>query len=193
MKYSQAKEIAVRILKDLQPFCKQVDIAGSVKREKPEVKDLELCCLPRLTESKDLFGGVLDTKRSNEFVRTVKQQGIVLKGDVLTGRYVQMSLHEGINLDLFIPVETDYFRQYAIRCGPADYSHKVLANAWLKIGWAGTENGLRRQSESYQQDLGNGKHKWICNALNPTLPPVFKNEFELYQFLKLTWIEPKKR
>ena len=183
----------VRILKELHPFCKQVDIAGYVRREKSEVKDIEICCTPRTTEIKDLFGEIMEAKRSNEFVRTVKQQGVILKGDVSIGRYVQIALHEGINLDLFIPIETDYFRQYAIRTGSADYSHKVLANAWLKIGWAGTENGLRRQSESYQQDLGNGKHKWICNALSPTLPPVFKNEFELYQFLKLPWIEPKNR
>ena len=193
MQYNQAKDIAVKILKALQPFCRQVDIAGSIRREKPEVKDIEICLIPRITEIKDLFGEILNFKRSNEFVRSVKMQGVILKGDVLTGRYVQIALHEGINLDLFIPVETDYFRQYAIRTGSAMYSHKVLANAWLRIGWAGTENGLRRQSESYQQDLGNGKHRWICNALTPTLPPIFKNEYDLFQFLNLKWIEPKHR
>ena len=193
MQYNQAKEIAIRIYKVLQPFCLQCDIAGSIRREKPEVKDIEICCAPRITEIKDLFGGVLQSYRSREFIKEIKSLGIIVAGSIEDGRMVKVDLYDGIRLDLFIPVITDYFRQYAIRTGNSEYSHKVLANAWLKIGWAGTENGLRRQSESYQQDLGNGKHKWICNALNPILPPVFKNEFELFQFLKLTWVEPKNR
>lgn len=198
MEYKQAKEIAVRIYKQLQPFCLQCDIAGSVRREKPEVKDVEICCVPRVTDVNDLFGGVLQSFRSKEFVKEVKSLGIIVAGSVEDGRMVKIDLYDGIRLDLFIPVATDYIRQYAIRTGSREYSHKVLANAWAKIGWAGTENGLRRQSESYQIDVGKNpdgsdKKKWICNALNPTLPPVFKNEFELFQFLKLTWIEPKNR
>lgn len=198
MEYKQAKEIAVRIYKSLETFCTQCDIAGSVRREKSIVKDIEICCVPRITEVKDLFGGTLQLYRSKEFVREVKSMGIIVAGTVEDDRMVKIDLYDGIRLDLFIPVATDYIRQYAIRTGSADYSHKVLANAWLSCGWAGTENGLRRQSESYQTEIGKHldgrvKHKWVCNVLNPTLPPVFKNEFELYQFLKLTWIEPKNR
>jgi DNA polymerase/3'-5' exonuclease PolX len=198
MEYKQAKEIAVRIYKSLEPFCTRLEIAGSVRREKPLVKDIELVLTPRLTEVKDLFGDVLESKRNNEFVKTVKSLGTILKGDILTGRYVQIALHDGINLDIFIPVETDFYRQYSIRCGPADYSHKVLANAWLKKSWCGTENGLRLQSESYQIDIGSypdgrPKKKWICNALKPTLPPVFQNEYEFFTWLQIPWTEPKNR
>ncbi len=196
--YKIIKPIAVKILKQLSPFCSQIDIAGSIRRENEYCSDIEIMALPRITEIKDLFGGVLQTCRSREFVKEVRGLGIIVAGSVEDGRMAKIDLYDGVRLDLFIPVATDYFRQYAIRTGSKDYSHKILANAWLKIGWAGTKDGLRRQSESYQKvvstnEYGEEKKEWICNALNPTLPPVFNNEYELFQFLNLKWIEPKNR
>jgi DNA polymerase/3'-5' exonuclease PolX len=198
MQYKQARDIGLSICKKLDPFTTFCSIAGSVRREKPEVKDLEIVCLPRVNEVSDLFGEVLSTERSKGFISEVMQLGIIGKGDPKTGRYCQIMLPDGINLDLFIPVESDWARQYAIRTGSAEYAHKVLAVAWLRQGWCGTEDGLRLQTESYQKKVGEypdgrDKFKWVCSNPEPTLPPVFNNEMELFSWLQIPWIEPSKR
>lgn len=198
MQYKQAREIATRVYKALEPHCVRLDIAGSVRREKPEVKDIEIVCEPIMVEQTDLFGEAMERKRNIGFVHTVRELGVLLKGNMLDGRYLQILLSEGINLDLFIPQPTDYYRQLSIRTGSADYSHKVLANAWLKKGWCGTEDGLRLQTECYQKLIGKypdgrDKFKWICNTENPTLPDVWRNELEFFHWLNLEWLEPSKR
>lgn len=86
------------------------DVAGSIRREKPEVKDIEICALPRITEEKDLFGDVVGKKRSNQFCDAVRSLGAILKGSPENGRYVQVALKEGISLDLFTPHTQLYFQ-----------------------------------------------------------------------------------
>lgn len=193
MEYCKAREIAMGIVKKLDVFCSFCSVAGSIRREKPEVKDIELVVVARTFDVKDLFGEVTGSARVSCFVNTVETLGKVLKGDVKTGRYVQIELLEGINLDLFIPIESDCARQFAIRTGSSEYSHKVLAVAWRKKGYVGTENGLRLEIECFPKDLGNGKTKWVCTSKNPTLPPVWENEYDFFKFLNLEWIDPKLR
>ena len=189
----QAKEIALAICKKLDPCCLKIDIAGSVRREKPDVKDIEIVCQPRLIEVKDLFDNTSETKRSGTFILNVANLGQVLKGDIRTGRYVQILLPEQINLDLFIPMPAAYYLQFVVRTGSADYSHKVIANAWRKLGWVGTEDGLRLEKDCYKKDIGGGKNKWICVNTNPLLPPVWQSEEELFEWLKVPFVHPSKR
>jgi len=198
MEYKQAKSIAIKLRKELEPFCKYIEIVGSVRREKPEVKDIEFVIVPRTTKITDLFGDSGKEQRLNHFCIAINLAGVIMKGDIKTDKYVKVQLNEDISLDIFMPSEQDLYRQVAIRTGSADYSHKVIAAGWLKAGWAGTRDGLRRQSECYQKVIGNypdGKEKkeWICNNPNPTLPPVWENEYEFFQFINTKWVEPNKR
>jgi len=193
MQYKQVHEIAIKKLKQLEPSCTRVNIAGSIAREKEFPKDIEICCTPHLVNNIDLFGAVLgDKKRMADFVRTVKSFGNIVSGDIEKGRYIKIDLHEGIRLDLFIPQENDYFRQYSIRVGSSEYSHKVLATAWRKLGWVGTPDGLRRIDECYSKEVSGKKH-WICNSIQPILPPVWESEYDFFKFLNLEWVEPHKR
>lgn len=193
MEYKQAKEIAIQVYKKIEPFTTKCDIVGSLRREKPYVHDMEIICEPRTVEMTDLFGEVLGIKRNPGFVQTVRELGLILKGKITDGRYVQIALPEGINLDLFMPQSSDYYRQLAIRTGSSEYSHQIIAKGWLKAGWCGTENGLRRIQQCYQINIGGDKKKWICNAGNPILPPVFNSELDFFKFIKVPWIEPNKR
>lgn len=51
MPLKDAKKIAVTICCKLQPFCEKINIAGSLRRLKPLVKDIEIICVPKV-ESK---------------------------------------------------------------------------------------------------------------------------------------------
>lgn len=183
MQLQKAKNIMDTVVHTLWPFTSIINPAGSVRRLKNDVKDIEIVCLPHVTKI-DLFGE--EKMRVPDFVTSIKSLGQIAKGDPATGRYVQVQLKQGIMLDLFIPQEHDYYRQWAIRTGSADYSHKVLAAAWLKKGWCGTVFGLRLQSECQKRN----ETTWQCVTASPTLPPVWESERDLFEWLGIPWIAP---
>lgn len=191
MQLSQAKEIAVRICYQLQPYCDKINIAGSIRRQKPEVKDIEIVCLPKTVELKDLFGEVSGKERSPEFIHEVLKIGEVVKGKP-TGRMMQIAL-DGIMLDLFIPEPHDYYRQYAIRTGSSQYSSLVIASGWKRKGWCGTDQGLRRISQCEEKKLPDGKSQWKVKVSNPDLPPVWDNEEEFFKWIDAPYLHPAKR
>lgn len=57
-----ARQAARYLVQALQPACDRIEVVGSVRREKPLVKDLELLVIPKITREKaeysqrDLFG-----------------------------------------------------------------------------------------------------------------------------------------
>jgi DNA polymerase/3'-5' exonuclease PolX len=55
MLIAQATVIAERVKAELAPYCERIEIAGSVRRRKPQVKDIELVAIPRQVTA-DRFG-----------------------------------------------------------------------------------------------------------------------------------------
>jgi DNA polymerase/3'-5' exonuclease PolX len=196
MRLNQAKDIAIAIGKRLQPFTDRINIAGSIRREKPDVKDIEIVCLPHYVDGAQgsfFADAVAEKVISQNYVQVVKSLGKVIKGKP-GGRYMQIELPQGINLDLFMPDTDDYFRQYAIRTGSAEYSHKTIAAAWFKKGWCGTDEGLRLQSDcQLDTEHSSGKKKWTCINPNAKKPPVWQSEMEFFDWIGVPWIMPKLR
>jgi DNA polymerase/3'-5' exonuclease PolX len=48
MKLSQVKPIAEAVRSKLAPYCEECEIGGSVRRECPEIGDIEIVCIPKL-------------------------------------------------------------------------------------------------------------------------------------------------
>lgn len=195
--HKMAFQIANSVIVKLAPHCQVLNIAGSIRREKPEVKDIEIVCVAKTVKigALDMFGN--DDRKtviSPDFVKTVNELGKIIKGKP-EGRMMQIMLTEKIVLDLFMPMPYDYWRQYAIRTGSADYSHKVIATAWLKNGWCGTSNGLRLQDECNGVKNTEGKTVWSIKASvkTPTLPPVWASEQEFFDWLNVPYISPRMR
>jgi len=137
MKLEQAKEIAKKYLEILRPFAYQIEIAGSVRRKKPEVKDIEIVMLPmgnklfELKEITDKWGKI--------------------KGDV-TGKYCARILPEGIHLDLFFANSNNWFNILFIRTGSADWIKKI-AFRWKERGYH-SKDGLLHPITNCEGDLG---------------------------------------
>lgn len=186
MQYTEARHIASDLYTHLFQFCKIINIAGSIRRQKPQVKDIEIVCVPE-TFFTDMFQ--TETQRTVGYINAVQAIGKILKGDIHKGRYMQIELPAGIMLDLFTPAEYDYYRIYAIRTGSAEYAHQVIANGWLRKGWCGTDKGLRLQSECTQKE----DKSWKCTADKPTLPPVWQSEKQFFEWIAVTYYEPKYR
>jgi len=196
-----AKTIAETLVRDLQPYCDIINIAGSIRRKKPEVKDMELVCIPKKAVHKEtnLFGDVVKeiTIIHPEFERIIRQAGTIVKGKFI-GRQMQVEMKrdfEGqqhtIMLDMFMPQPNDYWRQFAIRTGSADYTKQYIANKWKARGWCGTTDGLRLIKECNQD--AHGKWTLKTNIHNPTLPPVWQSEEDFFKWLFVQYLPPDQR
>jgi DNA polymerase/3'-5' exonuclease PolX len=140
-----AFETAKIVINKLCGFCDRIEIAGSIRRRKAMVKDIEIVCIPKSEEEEDLFGQKVLVP-CNGFIKTVDLWPKV-KGEP-TGRYTQRILPGDIILDLFIANKDNWGYIYAIRTGSAEYSHKVLANGWVKNGYTGKEGSLWKNGKA---------------------------------------------
>lgn len=131
MEYLKALSIAEDVKAQLSPYCKRIEIAGSIRRKSPEVKDIEIVAIPKPYEV-GLF--------ASEIV-TIIDGWKRIKGD-LPCKYTQRVLPEGINLDLFFADEINWGLIYAIRTGSAEYAHKILATGWVNRGYKSIDGYL---------------------------------------------------
>lgn len=193
---NEAKNIALDVWNKLKPQCTIIKIAGSIRREKPEIGDVEIVALPKTETGTDLFGGPTEKVRIPSWKEKVFELGIVEKGNHF-GKYMQIHLAQhDIDLDLFMPDVFDYWRQTCIRTGSAEWVQKFVAGGWRNLGWVGSDAGLRLQSECVSKTSEtDGKKHWKCIVAKSeqTLPPHWKSEQEFFAWLGLKWIEPKYR
>lgn len=131
MKHENALMIAQQIKAMLSPHCERIEIAGSIRRNKPEVKDIEIVAIPK----------PYDTGLFESGIASVVNQWEKVKG-TLPCKYTQRILPEGIELDLFFAERDNWGLILAIRTGSADYSHKVLATEWVKRGYKSVDGHL---------------------------------------------------
>lgn len=130
MEYSEAHKIAVEVKSMLAPHCERIEIAGSIRRKKPEVKDIEIVAIPK----------PYDTGLFENGIATIINGWEKVKGE-LPCKYTQRILPSGIKLDIFFATPENWGLIYAIRTGSSDYSHKVLATGWVKRGYK-SEGGM---------------------------------------------------
>jgi len=136
MKLEEAQVIADKIKAELAPHCERIEIAGSIRRKKPDVGDIEIVVIP-----KPYNIGLFESG-----IATIVKQWKKVKGE-LPCKYTQRILPEGIKLDLFFAEPDNWGLIYAIRTGSADYSHLELASNWSSMGYKSVGGYLFRDGE----------------------------------------------
>ena len=191
MPLERAQKLADRFVELVGGHCERIDIAGSVRRKKDFVGDIEIVCFPKVWGIPNLLGEPVDHRVAG-FIGTIQQKFKVMKGNLMEGRYVALTDRqtETVKIDLFMPTWEDYYRQFAIRTGSADFSGKVIAHTWVEKGWCGTENGLRLQAECTKKG-----DSWELkdSVKKPFLPPVWESEKDFFKWLNIPWVDPVKR
>jgi DNA polymerase/3'-5' exonuclease PolX len=141
MKLKDAQLIAKDLLEKASPLCERIEIAGSIRRKKPDVKDIEIVAIPKWTESRDpsdLFGERkprinqlwLNLSFRIDVVWIKPGTSEIVPWDVKPdGKYWRGLLPEGIKLDLFIASQENFGAIYLIRTGSAEFSAAVMAHA----------------------------------------------------------------
>lgn len=192
--YERMQPVARDLLINLYPHCQKISIAGSLRRSEKYVSDIEIVCAPNTNYNVDLFGEVTESGRCPDFVSCAKQIGKKIKGGV-AGRYTRRQISDKIFLDLFMTTEADFYRQLAIRTGPALYSRLVIATGWNKKGWVGTSEGLRLMKECMHErkEKDGSKSRWLCMTDNPTLPPAWESEEAFFDWIGVKYVAPELR
>jgi DNA polymerase/3'-5' exonuclease PolX len=119
---SDASALALLMIERLKPLCRRIEIAGSIRRRKSEIGDIELIAMPLFEY--DLFGNPTDSHKLNG-VEWESFGKLVKNGN----KFKQIELHEGINLDLFIVTPpAQWGVLFLIRTGSAEFSHRFVTS-----------------------------------------------------------------
>jgi DNA polymerase (family 10) len=123
---AEAERIAAAIVADLAPSCTRIQVAGSVRRRKEVVGDIEVVAIPRYAPA-GLFGDCMANLLWEHLHASDAYR--FTKGDHATGRYYQLTLprHVGVQLDLFLAQPDNWGLTLLVRTGSAGFSTALLA------------------------------------------------------------------
>lgn len=146
-----ARAAAERLRDLLAPACERIEVAGSIRRRRPDVKDIELVAVPILEqvpvglpwaepETVDLLEDRLTALMMDAHARRdpdglairevemVRADGSVVRTHRAGPAYKAL-LWRRIPVDLFVVRQSaDWGVQYALRTGPRDWSHRLVAD-----------------------------------------------------------------
>jgi len=130
---AEAARIAALVVADLAPYCERIEIAGSVRRRKEIVGDIELVAIPRYE-----LGGLFATHPVNALWAYLEESTIyrLVKGKGPDGRYYQLVRPDmgDVQIDLFIAQEDNWGYILLLRTGSAAFGPAVLAR-WKQRQW----------------------------------------------------------
>jgi len=168
MLYAKALAIAQELVTQFEPLCQRIEIAGSIRRQKPEPGDIEICAMPKLKPS-GLFGDPVSVLEGFDYSKF----GQIIKGGQ---RYIQLDLPEGIKLDLFLVLPPAQWGViFALRTGPDSFSRKCVTQrckGGMLPSYLRVEHGA----------------VWEGETLVPT-----PDESDFFRVLELDWIPPQQR
>ncbi len=111
MKLKKIKQIAEYYKRRFEPYCKRVEIAGSIRRKKLNPKDIEIVAIPK--KGFKNFKGVTFGFLRGKYIKD---------GD----KYKQIELPEGVILDLFLCSPENWGNIFLIRTGNAGFSRWMM-------------------------------------------------------------------
>ena len=132
MELEKARAIAEDLKSLLEPACKRIEIAGSIRRRKPEVGDIELLCIPKIVAGVDR----LDRELGALFIHGVLGYRLNKLGRRVYGEKNKLLVHlpSGIGVDVFSTDEECWPVALVVRTGGVK-TNKRIAMAAIQKGW----------------------------------------------------------
>lgn len=166
--YDEALAIANDLLTLLRPACERIEIAGSLRRKKAEIGDIEVVAIPKTRAVKDLFDN--EIARVSLVDLTLEDMAFTKNGD----KYKQFE-YGGMTVDLFLATPETWGVIYVIRTGNAEFSHWLVTPHYAGGAMPGT---MRCQDGRL----------WKSGAVLNT-----PEEADVFAALGLAWVEPEAR
>ena len=180
---SEAWPLAVTLMDELAPACERIIIAGSLRREKPTVGDIELLYIPTVRPEPNpdsLFGDLIEVNYADRVIARLEKNGTLGRrlssnGHTAFGQKNKLMVYlpTGIPVDLFSTTAEAWFNYLVCRTGPAE-SNVAICDAAIerRMQWAPYGIGFVR----------------------PNLPPlVVHSERDVFEFVGLPYLEPNQR
>ena len=167
---AEAQDLANAVVNVLKPVCQRVEIAGSIRRKKADIGDIEIVCIPNEVEV-GLFGETdYDVKA---VYNALKEHGYMpFKGG---SKYIACRKF-GTQYDVFVATRETWGCVFMIRTGSAEFSRKMvtkkLHGGYCPHEYYFFEGRLRSKSGT---------------------PIDTPEEIDVFNVLGLDYIEPEKR
>jgi DNA polymerase/3'-5' exonuclease PolX len=136
-----ARKVAEELIAELMPCCEQICVAGSLRRGKPDVGDIEILYVSRTGQV--CVPGELFPKSgslADELIEHWLAQGIITKrfninGSAAWGTLNKLAVHasSGIPVDLFATTAERWFVSLVVRTGSKEMN-TTLASSALQRG-----------------------------------------------------------
>lgn len=170
--------IAHDLVQRLRPYCQRIEIAGSLRRGKAEIGDIEIMAIPCPVRVR--FDGLIKSPYQLDWVleERVRQQRIVLVRNGPRQKSFHFNLKDVGQVDVELWLQPDpqtWGCNFMIRTGSADFSKWMVTSQ----GWGGAmPMGLR---------FAEGR-LWQGDVALPT-----PEEADVFDALGLAWIPPQER
>lgn len=137
MELFQAKQIADEIVSAILPACQRAHVAGSIRRQKPSVKDVEVVAIVK--DYDDLY------RRLAQFGRFIKPgvPDVIDWPPKSKAKYVRMLLTQDVKMDLFVASPENWGGIFTMRTGSGIGPDKTMGfvpgvfSAWKKKSGGG--------------------------------------------------------
>lgn len=156
---SEAEKVAEQIVRIMEPKCLRIIVAGSLRRRKADVGDVEILYISRVgcDRGRDLFDGtnfyeadiaIADMERAAVLHR---RQNV--KGSEMFGEKNKLMVHSvtGIPVDLFAATEENWWNYLVCRTGGAASNTRIATKAKaMGYRWNPYGAGFTRLSDDAQ-------------------------------------------
>lgn len=166
MKLSVAQKYAEKICETLSPFCERIAIAGSIRRRRPEVNDIDLVMIPK----PEGLGLIVD--RCRETCTPLQVGQVNLSFQTQTGIRLDLYMAHPRKVDLFDIAASNWGALLLCRTGSKEF------NVWL----AKQAEALNLQYRPYMGIVNN--HGDLVAG---------ETEEEIFKALNLSFIQPEAR
>jgi len=141
MRLEEAQRLAEQITKEILPHCKRVEVAGSIRRKKSEVNDIDLVLIPK---------PLLKHRILNTLQR--KMNGKVTK----KGDKTSQVIIDGVRVDLYYALEENFAGLLLFRTGSMRNNLKLASRArsiGLRLAHYGVFNGDERVDDNTEEGI----------------------------------------
>jgi len=134
MKLEMARRVAGELMEELRPACVRCEVGGSVRRCKPEVKDLEIVFIPQMVMRQvDMFNSE-HVMATDAVIERLGEAGVLAWDDVVKRRgplYKRLvHMGSGMVVELFAARAENWGLIWALRTGPGDFNKLLVSHPW---------------------------------------------------------------
>ncbi len=181
-----AQPIANRLVERLSPSCQRIEVAGSIRRGRPTVGDMEILCVPLATTNADMFGVPYGTlSQLDEAIEKLMASSSWSwdRHQPRQGQKWKRLLYEPHDLvcDLFVTTLRAWATTLMVRTGPGPFSQHLMSTA-LRMGYHFADGFLLHAHPGPCQD-------------GPECARIIEapTEESVFEALKLPWRGPRDR